>query len=26
MIKKGQLRCPDGQAVSAADQFYGLAF
>jgi putative transposase len=26
MIKKGQLRCPDGQVVSAADQFYGLAF
>jgi putative transposase len=26
MTKKGQLRCPDGQVVSAADQFYGLAF
>lgn len=26
MIKKGQLRCPDGQIVSATDQFYGLAF
>jgi len=26
MIKKGQLRCPDGQVMSAADQFYNLAF
>ncbi len=26
MIKKGQLHCPDGQAMSAADQFYSLAF
>jgi transposase-like protein len=26
MIKKGQLRCPDGQAMSAAEQFYSLAF
>ena len=25
MIKKGQLRCPDGSTVSAADQFYSLA-
>ena len=26
MIKKGQLHCPSGQAISAADQFYSLAF
>jgi hypothetical protein len=26
LIKKGQLRCPEGQALSAAAQFYGLAF
>jgi putative transposase len=26
MIKKGQLHCPDGEAMSAADQFYSLAF
>ena len=25
MIKKGQLDCPDGQASSAAAQFYSLA-
>lgn len=26
MIKKGQLHCPRGQVMSAADQFYILAF
>jgi len=26
VIKKGQLRCPDEQAMSAAEQFYSLAF
>ena len=26
MIKKGQLRCPEGQCLSAAELFYGLAF
>ena len=26
MIRKGQLACPAGQASSAADQFYSLAF
>ena len=26
MIKKGQLHCPGGQAISTADQFYSLAF
>jgi transposase-like protein len=26
MISKGQLRCPDGEVMSAADQFYGLAY
>jgi putative transposase len=26
MIKKGQLHCPGGQAMSAANQFYKLAF
>ena len=26
MVKKGQLRCPGGQPMSAADQFYSLAF
>lgn len=25
MIKKGQLRCPGGQATSAGQQFYSLA-
>ncbi len=25
MIKKGQLHCPGGQAMSAANQFYSLA-
>ena len=25
MIKKGQLDCPQGRALSAADQFYSLA-
>jgi putative transposase len=25
MIKKGQMDCPDGSTVSAADQFYSLA-
>ena len=26
MITKGQLDCPEGQAMSAAEQFYSLAF
>ena len=26
MIKKGQLNCPSGQPMSAAEQFYSLAF
>ncbi len=26
MIKKGQLDCPAGKPMSAADQFYSLAF
>lgn len=26
MIKKEQLACPEGQIMSAADQFYSLAF
>lgn len=26
MISKGQLRCPDGKTMPAADQFYGLAY
>ena len=26
MIKKGQMSCPNGQTVSAANQFYSLAF
>ena len=26
MVKKGQLDCPKGEALSAADQFYSLAF
>jgi transposase-like protein len=26
MVKKGQLHCPNGQPMSAAEQFYGLAF
>jgi transposase-like protein len=25
MVKKGQLDCPNGQPMSAADQFYSLA-
>jgi putative transposase len=25
MVKKGQLECPQGQALSAPDQFYSLA-
>jgi hypothetical protein len=25
MIKKGQQRCPSGNTMSAADQFYSLA-
>jgi transposase-like protein len=25
MIKKGQMNCPDGQTMSAANQFYSLA-
>jgi putative transposase len=25
MIKKGQMNCPNGQTMSAADQFYSLA-
>jgi hypothetical protein len=25
MIRKGQLKCPGGQIISAADQFYTLA-
>lgn len=25
-VMKGQLRCPNGQPMSAADQFYSLAF
>jgi putative transposase len=25
MIKKGQLKCPSGQTISAANQFYSLA-
>ena len=25
-IRKGQLDCPEGQASSAANQFYSLAF
>jgi hypothetical protein len=25
MVKKGQLDCPEGQALPAADQFYSLA-
>jgi putative transposase len=25
MIKKGQLKCPGGQTISAANQFYSLA-
>jgi len=25
MIRKGQLNCPEGQSLSAADQFYSLA-
>lgn len=25
MVKKGQLHCPDGRPMSAADQFYSLA-
>jgi transposase-like protein len=26
MVKKGQLHCPNGHAISAAEQFYSLAF
>jgi len=26
LVKKGQLHCPGGQALSAANQFYSLAF
>ncbi len=26
MVKKGQLHCPSGQAMSAAGQFYSLAY
>ena len=26
MVKKGQLRCPNGKPMSAATQFYSLAF
>ena len=26
MVKRGQLHCPGGQAMSAANQFYNLAF
>lgn len=26
MIKQGQLHCPKGQRLSAAEQFFGLAF
>jgi hypothetical protein len=26
MVKKGQLHCPNGQAISATEQFYSLAF
>jgi putative transposase len=26
MVKKGQLQCPGGQPMSAADQFYSLTF
>jgi putative transposase len=26
VIKKGQLRCPNRQAMSSAEQFYSLAF
>ena len=26
MVKKGQLHCPGGQPMSAAEQFYSLAF
>ena len=26
MIKKGQRNCPEGATLSAADQFYSLAF
>ena len=26
MIKKGQLHCPEGAALSAASKFYSLAF
>ncbi len=25
MIRKGQLACPEGQVISAAEQFYSLA-
>ena len=26
MIRKGHLDCPDGEVLSAADQYYSLAF
>lgn len=26
IVKKGQLHCPNGQTLSAAEQFYSLAF
>ena len=26
MVKKGQLHCPNAQIMSAAEQFYSLAF
>jgi transposase-like protein len=26
MVKRGQKHCPNGQAISAAEQFYSLAF
>ena len=26
MFRKGQLDCPEGAAMSAAEQFYSLAF
>jgi hypothetical protein len=26
MIRKGQIDCHDGEVLSAADQFYSLAF
>jgi transposase-like protein len=26
IVKKGQMRCPNGQAITAAELFYSLAF